>query len=77
MSGHRDDGTFAEDKAHHPRRKVDELRIDADTRRSMDEMYNRLRDMGYPHEAAWNHTWDQHIDNTGFDIRSRPAGGGR
>lgn len=22
MSGHRDDGTFAEDKAHHPNRKV-------------------------------------------------------
>lgn len=23
MAGHRDDGTFAEDKAHHPNRKVD------------------------------------------------------
>ena len=26
MSGHRDDGTFADDKAHHPNRKVDRQR---------------------------------------------------
>ena len=31
MSGHRDDGTFAEDKAHHPNRKVSRVTHSQDT----------------------------------------------
>lgn len=61
MAGHRDDGTFAEDKAHHPNRKVGSKECAVCGIKQRDYNNPNHYHWGDPCEDDWgrgcDHTW--------------------
>lgn len=65
MSGHRDDGTFAEDKAHHPKRKVGRSELprlsEALANHLNDSMESHMDEYNDPEDFEMQHSMTSHI----------------